>query len=74
VARDFRADQRSRAQATLDEYGSATYECERERVQLAVLALSGGDLAALRRYTDAAKVDYRDVLYWAEYLLIPNRR
>jgi hypothetical protein len=32
-----------------------------------VLALSGSDLARLRDMVRAANLDYRDVLYWAEY-------
>jgi hypothetical protein len=37
-----------------------------DRVLLAVLALSEGDLERLQHYADAAEADYRDVLYWAE--------
>jgi len=40
---------------------------ERERVQLAILKLSAGDSGKPRHNIDAAKVDYRDVLAWAEY-------
>lgn len=37
-----------------------------ERILLAVLVLSGGDLERLRHFSAAATADYRDVLYWAE--------
>jgi hypothetical protein len=37
-----------------------------DRVLLAVLALSEGDLDRLAHFSQAATVDPRDVLYWAE--------
>jgi len=37
------------------------------RVQLAALKLAAGDMVALRRAIEAAKLDYRDVLAGAEY-------
>ena len=46
----------------LDEYGREPYERERERVHLAVLFASKGDLLTLRQLVDLAKTDYRDVL------------
>ncbi len=54
--------------ALLDRYGTRRSEPERERVQLAILKLSGGDIEKLRHDLDVARQDYRDVLYWAEYL------
>ena len=51
----------------LNLYGVEPFERERERVQLAILKLSKGDLDQLWYYLDRAKQDYRDVLYWAEY-------
>jgi hypothetical protein len=53
--------------AILDEYGIEPYEPERERVQLAILKLSEGDVDKLLHYIRAAKQDYRDVLYWSTY-------
>jgi hypothetical protein len=50
----------------LDRYGVETYEHERERVQLAILTLAGGDERKLLEHVASAKVDYRDVLLWAE--------
>jgi hypothetical protein len=50
----------------LDGYGVAEHERERERVQLAILKLSAGDEDKLIAYVKAAKVDYRDVLMWAD--------
>jgi hypothetical protein len=40
---------------------------ETPRVQLAILKLSEGDPVKLLQYIGAARVDYRDVLAWAEY-------
>ena len=50
----------------LDSYGVEPYEQERERVQLAILKLSGGSEEKLREFVAVAKRDYRDVLFWAE--------
>jgi hypothetical protein len=47
---------------TLAEYASA----DSERVRLAILTLSGGDMERLRHFTQAAIKDFRDVLHWAE--------
>ena len=51
----------------LDLYGKELYARERERVQIAILKLSGGDLENLREYVEMAKSDFRDVLASAEY-------
>ena len=59
--------QRATAEAELGRYGMGDHEPEAERVRLAVLKLSGGDLERLRANVRAAKGDYRDVLAWAEY-------
>ena len=40
---------------------------EPARVQLAILKLSNGDSEKLQEYIRAARLDYRDVLAWAEY-------
>jgi hypothetical protein len=51
--------------AVLDLYGTEVYERERERVQLAIIALSEGSEAKLLHFVQTAKKDYRDILYWA---------
>ncbi len=51
----------------LDTYGVESYERERERVQLAILKLSDGSVDRLLDLIRLAKIDYRDVLLWAEY-------
>lgn len=66
VERLFGAAGRAEALALLDQYGSAPWERERERVQLAIAVLSAGDLAALPKLLRAARTDYRDILSWAE--------
>lgn len=52
--------------AILGLYGTEPYERERERVQLAIIALSGGDRDKLRQLVRDAKRDYRDVLAWQQ--------
>jgi hypothetical protein len=51
----------------LDLYGVQPHEPERERVQLAILKLSDGDKEQLRLAVSDAKMDFRNVLAWAEY-------
>jgi|SRR5215813_717055 len=51
----------------LDLYGKEFYARERERVQIAILKLSGGDLQNLCEYVEIARRDFRDVLSSAEY-------
>jgi hypothetical protein len=50
----------------LDFYGTGSYEREKERVQLAIVSLSEGSEDKLLDLVQAAKTDYRDVLYWQE--------
>jgi predicted RNase H-like HicB family nuclease len=46
----------------LNEYGTQLYELDRERVQIAVIRLSGGNLDRLLELITQAKQDYRDIL------------
>lgn len=64
VDRQFAAHDRAEALRLLEQYGSESHERERERVQLAIVTLSKGELAAVADLVRAAKQDYRDVLYW----------
>jgi len=66
VQRIFQENSWARVLALLDDYGVEPYERERERVQLAILKLSGGSEEKLREFLAVAKRDYRDVLFWAE--------
>jgi hypothetical protein len=63
IARVFVESERVAAEEILASYDAH----EPQRVRLAVLALSDGDLVRLRDMMRAAQLDYRDVLYWAEY-------
>src|SRR3954471_5962339 len=56
------------ALAILDSYGTQPWHSERERVQLAILKQSNGDLVRLRQLVGLADRDYRDALVGAEYL------
>ncbi len=60
--RSFAEDQLAVVFAALDSYTGP----EPERVQRAILTLSGGDVGKLSHNVAVALQDYRDVLYWAE--------
>lgn len=51
----------------LGRYGSDPSHQEVDRVQRAIVSLSGNDIGQVRHNVDAAVRDYRDVLMWAEY-------
>lgn len=53
----------------LNLYGTEYHESEKERVQLAILKLSNGNIEELQKQIKLAKTDYRDVLSSAEYNL-----
>jgi hypothetical protein len=55
------------ALAILETYGTERWHRERDRVHLALLKISEGDLEKLRLYTRGAQTDYRDTLVPAEY-------
>ncbi len=65
VERQFGARSLEAIMTVLDQYQAEPGG--RERVQMAILKLSGGDLEKLRHYLKRAQDDFRDVLYWAEY-------
>jgi hypothetical protein len=62
----FAASDEATALAVLDLYGIEPHERERERVQLAIVALSEGSEDKLLHFVQSAKADYRDVLSWQE--------
>ena len=66
VCRDFPEAMFVEVLSLLDEY-DATSGPPSARVQLAVLKLADGDMRALKRSVRDARMDYRDVLAWAEY-------
>jgi hypothetical protein len=51
----------------LDSYGNESWHFEKDRVQLAILKLSNGELKKLSSLVEVASSDYRDVLALAEY-------
>jgi hypothetical protein len=54
-------------QASVIELLSGYSGPESGRVTWDILELSKGSLENIRRFTKAAQIDYRDILYWAEY-------
>ena len=62
----FSEAERGDALGYLDLYSSKRHPLERERVQMAIVDLSGGDLDRLVRFVDVALTDFRDVLVWSE--------
>jgi hypothetical protein len=66
LRRDFPEKLRTEARALLDRC-SADAMPPSPRVQLAVLKLADGNLKKLGRFVETARMDYRDVLAWAEY-------
>lgn len=66
VARTFPLALREVAVRHLYRYGMEPHEKEVDRVRLAAVRLSHGNLDRLERFIDATKKDYRDVLMWAE--------
>ena len=67
VRRDFPSEDFATVMALLDEYGTRTHETEKDRVQLAVLKNAAGSIDELLIQIQTAKMDYRDVISWAEY-------
>ncbi len=65
VVRIARRDFGDRSDAALELLDSYIGN-EQARVRLAVLKLSEGHLDELKRMVEAARLDYRDVLMWAE--------
>jgi hypothetical protein len=61
------AAERRAARELLEQYSSDHGDRDSERVQLAALFLSNGDLARLQTELTSALVDYRDTLAAAEY-------
>lgn len=62
--------ERQKVMEILLTYGTESYEREPDRVRLAILKLSGNSLDEIKKYTQYAKQDFRDILCWAEY---PNQ-
>ena len=56
----------------LDPYGAEPYERKVERVQLAIIELSGGNIDRLLYLVQVAKTDDRNVLAWQRLGLLPE--
>jgi hypothetical protein len=67
VRRDFPPELFERVINILNGSGAEMRQRQSPRVQLAVLKLANGSMEKLLYQTEAAKIDYRDVLCAAEY-------
>lgn len=67
VREQFDEGERDGVEALLATYGTEPCERETERVLLCVLKLARGDAGKVRELVACAKLDYRDVILWAEY-------
>ena len=67
VARDFSAADMAEVLKILAAYGQEEYEREIQRVRAAILKLSDGSVEQVKKFTEWAKTDWRDVLGPAEY-------
>jgi len=63
IAKEFSAAEKALVIELLSGYTGP----ESGRVTWDILELSKGSLENIRRFTKAAQIDYRDILYWAEY-------
>lgn len=63
IIRDFGISLLDDLTALLNQYADS----EADRVKLAILKLSNGDIEELKHCLEMTKVDYRDVLLYAEY-------
>ena len=63
IAREFPAAEQGPVTGMLGSYAGP----ESARVIWDILQLSKGSREKIRDYVKAAQVDYRDILYWAEY-------
>ena len=64
----FPESERAGVQSELERYGTEAWHNEVDRVRRDILLLAKGDAEEVRHLVDAAVRDYRDILYWAEYM------
>ncbi|MGH6931690.1 MAG: hypothetical protein ACREEE_04585 [Dongiaceae bacterium] len=62
AVKQFGVDQAAGIMKLLDQYDDR----ERERVQMCILSLANGKIEDIKHYVQTAKMDYRDILYWAD--------
>jgi hypothetical protein len=65
VTKEFKPEEHDIVLSYLEEYTGGD-DRGRERVLMAILKLSKGSAEDVANYVDAAKVDFRDILWWAE--------
>ena len=63
IAKEFPPGEHAAVTELLSSYDGA----ESGRVHWDILELSKGELEKVRHFVKAAQIDYRDILYWAEY-------
>ena len=63
IRRDFNSDEINSVESLLSEYDGR----EAERVIRCLLYLSNGSYEKLKLDVESAKLDYRDIIYFAEY-------
>ena len=63
----FPEEEQQLALTLLEGYETGLWKESRERVQMAALVLSEGDIGKLKQFIEEARKDYRNVLYWSEY-------
>jgi hypothetical protein len=66
IEADFGADAETAA-AALRSYAAGGERKEPARVLRCILRMAGGDLRRLAEAVDLARIDYRDVIFGAEY-------
>lgn len=66
VQRLFPKSEIERALELVHRYGDSPKDQDVERVRIAIVRLSHGDISRLNRLVGSAKEDHQDVLWWAE--------
>lgn len=61
---------RAEVEKILAEYGTEKFHRENSRVKMAILKVAGINIDEIKRFTEIACCDYRDILCMAEY---PNQ-
>lgn len=67
IERDFGAGALAGIESVLQPLLTGDRPGELDRIVRCVIVLAAGDVAALRHNVEQALLDYRDVIYWAEY-------
>jgi hypothetical protein len=73
IGAQFPRDSIEQVAGLLSQYGEHPHEREVERVQLDILELCDSNIEKVKHFVGAAKLDHRDIIFWAEYELIDGR-